>query len=89
MHCEILKFVSIPLCPGHSKNAQFASSMNEDSGHYAGCAERSCQKCLTLQLAHLQVASDCGRRSPTLGQYCRVVEIRTAEQVAFTLDRAL
>jgi len=37
----------------------------------AGCAEHSCQKCLTLECAFLQVASDCGRRTPRLGPCSR------------------
>jgi len=33
------KLISVPLCPDHSKNAQFAISMGEDSGHYVGCTQ--------------------------------------------------
>jgi hypothetical protein len=35
------KIVSVPLCPDHSKKAQFAICMHEDSDHYVGSAENS------------------------------------------------
>jgi hypothetical protein len=46
------KIVSVPLCPDHLKNTQFAICMHEDSGHYAGCAQHSCQTWLMLGLAN-------------------------------------
>jgi len=46
----------------------FANCMGEDSDHYAVRAEHSCQKCLTLERDYLQMAWDCGRRKPTLGE---------------------
>jgi hypothetical protein len=68
-------------CLDHSKNAQLPICVGEDSGHEVECAENTCQTCLTLERAYLQIASDCGRRTPTLGQYSRVCELRTADQV--------
>jgi hypothetical protein len=61
---------SEPLRPGHSKNAQCAVCIGENSGQCAGCAQHSCQ-----------IASDCGRRTPTLGQSSRVCELGAADQV--------
>jgi hypothetical protein len=69
------KIVSVSLFPDHSKTVQFAVRMGEDSGHYVGCAEHPCQTCLT------QVASDCGRQTPTFGHCSGVCELRTADRV--------
>jgi hypothetical protein len=77
------KIVSVPLCPIHSKNAQFAIYMCEDSGHYAGYTQHSCQTCLMPERTYLQIAWDCGQRMPTLGQCSRACKLRTANQVFF------
>jgi hypothetical protein len=82
------KIVSVPLNPDHSKNSQFAVCMGEDSGYHAGCALHPCQTSLTLKCDYVQIASDCGRQAPTLPQYFGVCELRTADQVAFSRDRA-
>jgi hypothetical protein len=76
------KIVSVPLCPNYSKMAKFAICMHEDSGHYAGCAEHSCQTCLMLERTYLQITSNRNQRTPTLGQCSRVCKLRTANQVA-------
>jgi len=52
------RIASIPLCPDYAKNAKFAGCMGEDSGHYAGCAIQSCQTCVSLERAYVQIASD-------------------------------
>ena len=52
------KLVCVPLGPIHSKDVQLAICVGEDSGHYEGCADHSCQTCLTLQHVYLQIASD-------------------------------
>lgn len=49
-----------------------------------GCTEHSCQTSLTLERACLQIASDSGRRTPTLGQCCRMCELKISDQVAFS-----
>ena len=41
-----------------------------------------CQTSFTLVRAYLQVASDCGRRTPKLESCSRVCELRTADQVS-------
>ena len=57
--------------------------MGEDSRHYTGCAVNSYQRCVRLERAYVQIASDCGLRTPELEQCCQVCELRTADQVAF------
>jgi hypothetical protein len=52
------KLVCVPLGPNHSKDAQLAICVGEDSGPYVGCAEHSRQTCLTLEHVYLQIASD-------------------------------
>jgi hypothetical protein len=52
------KLVSVPLGPNHSKDAQLAICVDEDSGHYVRCAEHSRQTCLIPERAYLQIASD-------------------------------
>jgi hypothetical protein len=54
------------LCPDHSKNVQFAVFMSEDLGHNAECAIHSCQTCLMLEHAYMQITLDCSQRTPTL-----------------------
>jgi len=57
--------------------------MSEDASHCSGCAEHSCQTCLTLEHVCSQITSVCGRQTPTFWQCSRVCELRTADQVAF------
>ena len=84
------KIVSVPVCSDHSKNAHVAVCMGEGSDHNAGCSEHSWQTCLTLERAsYLQVASDCGRHTPTLGQCPPVCGLRTADQLAFYTRQSL
>jgi len=42
--------------------------MGEDSGHYVGCTQHSCQRSLTLERAYFNIASDRGRWTPTFRQ---------------------
>jgi hypothetical protein len=81
--------VSVPLGPSHSKDAQLAICVGEDSGHYVGCAEHSCHTCPTLERVYLQIASDRGQQTPTLGQCSWVCEMRTVNQVAFYMQQSL
>ena len=57
--------------------------MGEDSDHHAGWAVHTYQTCVRLERAYVQIAADCGWRTPVLGQCCQVCELRTADQVAF------
>jgi len=41
----------------------------------------SCQTCLTLEQAYMQITSDCGRQTQILGHCSRVCKLRTANQV--------
>ena len=79
-------------CPGTSdlnwtgkglKHTLVAFCMGEDSGHYAGCAIHSYETCVRLEHAYMQIASDCGWRTPALVQCCQVCELRTANQMGF------
>ena len=75
---------SVPLCPDHSNIAQFTTCMSEESRSYImQAAPYTPVKRLILRGAYVQIASDCGRRTPTLGQCSRVCEVRTADRVAF------
>jgi len=78
-----LSFYTLHLCPDYLKHALLAICMGEDSGHYAGCAVHSYQTCVRLECAYVQIASDCGRWTPALGQCCQVCKLRTADQMAF------
>ena len=65
------------------KHALLAICMGEHSGHYAECAVHCYQTCVRFERANVQIPSDCGWRTPALGQCCQVCELRTADQVAF------
>ena len=77
------KIASASLCPDYLKHALLAVCMGKDSGHYAGCAVHSHQTRVRLEHVCVQIASDCGWRTPALGHCCQVCELRTANQVAF------
>jgi hypothetical protein len=47
------------------------------------CTKHNCQARLMIERAYVRIDSDCGRRSPTFGQFFRVCEMRTADQEAF------
>jgi hypothetical protein len=49
----------------------------------------SCQTCLTLEQAYMQITSDCGRQTQILGQCSRVCKLRTANQVALYMWQSL
>ena len=57
------KIASTSPCPDYLKHALLAICMGEDSGHYAGCAVHSCQTCIRLERAYVQIALDCSDAS--------------------------
>jgi len=81
------KIASASLCPDYLTHALLVICVGEDSDHYAGCAVHSYQTYVRLERAYVQSSSDCGWRTPKLGQRFQVCELR-CRQVAFTRDRA-
>jgi hypothetical protein len=77
--------LNAPLCPYHSKNAQFAICMGEDSG----CTEHSCQTCLTVERAYVQIASDCGRQMPHSDNVLGCRNWGRPTRLFFTRDRTV
>jgi len=58
--------------------------MSKDLGHYAGCAIHSCQTCLMLEHAYMQIALGCSQQTPTL-RLCS--NCRRLTRWLFTCDR--
>jgi hypothetical protein len=66
-----------------------AVCMSEVSGQYAGCAIHSCQTCLMLERAHMQITLNCSQWMPTLRLCSQVCELWTADRLAFCTWQSL